>query len=77
MRKSRVTVKDKRGTSHNCLAELRRNCEKVSCHCERYARDFPRLSRRTQEELCESRGGRPGFPVPNSLYGLCGRKETL
>ena len=29
------------------------------------------------QELCESRGGRPGFPVPNSSYGLCGRKETL
>ena len=27
--------------------------------------------------LCESRGGRPGFPVPNSHYGLCGRKPTL
>ena len=24
------------------------------------------------QELCESRGGRPGRPVPNSLYGLCG-----
>ena len=31
---------------------------------------------RTQE-LCESRGGRPGLPVPNSPYGLCGRKATL
>ena len=29
------------------------------------------------QELCESRGGRPGLPVPNSLYGLCGRKATL
>ena len=28
-------------------------------------------------ELCESRGGRPGLHVPNSLYGLCGRKGTL
>ena len=28
-------------------------------------------------ELCESRGGRPGIPVPNSPYGLCGRKATL
>ena len=27
--------------------------------------------------VCESRGGRPGFPVPNSPYGLCGRKATL
>ena len=26
---------------------------------------------------CESRGGRPGFPVPDSPYGLCGRKATL
>ena len=24
-----------------------------------------------------SRGGRPGLPVPNSPYGLCGRKATL
>ena len=28
-------------------------------------------------ELCESRGGRPGLPVSNSSYGLCGRKATL
>ena len=27
--------------------------------------------------LCESRGGRPEIPVPNSPYGLCGRKATL
>ena len=25
------------------------------------------------QDLCESRGGRPGLPVPNSLYGLRGR----
>ena len=29
------------------------------------------------QELCDSRGGRPGLPVPNSPYGLCGRKATL
>ena len=29
------------------------------------------------QELCESRGGRPGFPVPISHHGLCGRKATL
>ena len=29
------------------------------------------------QELCESRGGRPGLPVPNSPYGLCGCKATL
>ena len=29
------------------------------------------------QELCESRGGRPGLPVPNKPYGLCGRKATL
>ena len=27
--------------------------------------------------VCESRGGRPGLSVPNSPYGLCGRKATL
>ena len=31
---------------------------------------------RTQE-VCKSRGGRPGLPVPNSPYCLCGRKATL
>ena len=29
------------------------------------------------QELCESRGGRPGPPKPNSPCGLCGRKATL
>ena len=29
------------------------------------------------QELYESRGGRPGLPVPNSPYGLCGRRATL
>ena len=29
------------------------------------------------QELCGSRAGRPGLPVPNSPYGLCGRKATL
>ena len=29
------------------------------------------------QELCESRGGRPGLPVPDSPYGLRGRKATL
>ena len=28
-------------------------------------------------ELCESRGGHPVLPVPNSPYGLCGHKATL
>ena len=36
----------------------------------------PYFSLRAQE-LCESRGDRPGLPVPNSPYGLCGRKATL
>ena len=29
------------------------------------------------QELWESRGGRPGLPIPDSPYGLCGRKATL
>ena len=28
------------------------------------------------QELCESRGGRPGLLVPNSPYGFCGCKAT-
>ena len=27
--------------------------------------------------MCESRGGCPGLPFPNSPYGLCGRKAAL
>ena len=29
------------------------------------------------QELCGSRGGRPGLPVPNKLHGFCGHKATL
>ena len=29
------------------------------------------------QELCESRGGRPGLPVPNSLYVLRGREAAV
>ena len=29
------------------------------------------------KELCESRGGRPVLPVPNSSYGVCGCIATL
>ena len=29
------------------------------------------------QELCESRGGRPGLPVSSSPDGLCGRKAAL
>ena len=29
------------------------------------------------QELCEGRDGRPGLPVPNSLYGLCGPRAVL
>ena len=28
------------------------------------------------QELCESRGGRPGLPVPNRHYDFCGRKAA-
>ena len=29
------------------------------------------------QELCESPGGRPGLPVPDSLNSLCGCKATF
>ena len=35
------------------------------------------LSLHGAQELCESGGGRPGLPVPDSPYGFCGRKATL
>ena len=38
---------------------------------------FTYLGLSRAQELCESRGGRPGLPVPSSPYGLCGRKETV
>ena len=34
----------------------------------------PRAPAERAQLLCESRGGRPGLPVPNRAYGLCGRK---
>ena len=36
-----------------------------------------RIQRYRAQELHESRGGRPGLPVPDSSHGLCGRKATL
>ena len=35
------------------------------------------MTRRMKLVFGESRGGRPGLPVPNSPYGLCGGKATL
>ena len=32
--------------------------------------------RNRAQELCESRDGRPGFPIPNSSCNFCGRKAT-
>ena len=29
------------------------------------------------QELCKSRGRRPGLPVPNSLRGISGRNATF
>ena len=36
-----------------------------------------KINRAGAHELCESRGGRPGLPVPNSPDGLRGRRATL
>ena len=39
---------------------------------------FTYSAHRAQEMYVKvSRGGRPGLPVPNNPYGLCGRKATL
>ena len=41
---------------------------------KRHYRTIPLLG---VQELCESRGGRPGLPVPNKPDGICRRKATL
>ena len=44
----------------------------------RYPRTLsPTSSSDTTQELSESGGDRRGLPVPNTCYGLCGRKATL
>ena len=35
------------------------------------------VERDRAQELCESRGGRPGLPVPNKPCGFCGLKAAL
>ena len=40
-------------------------------------KDTQKSFRSRVQELCKSRGGRPGLPVPNSLCGLRGRQATL
>ena len=50
----------------------------VKLHLEKFIQSSQELCEsRCVKELCESRCGRPGRPVPNSPYGLCGRKATL
>ena len=51
-----------------------------SIHLQSKARLLPRIEDDTLLLVVQSsvgRGGRPGLPVPNSSYSLCGRKETL
>ena len=39
--------------------------------------NLKKLSGARTQELCESRGGRPGLPAPNSPHGHCGRQATV
>ena len=39
--------------------------------------ELNRLQLFRAQELCESRGGRPRFPIPSSPYSLCGLKVKL
>ena len=61
-------------SSKGCTFKAEDGCER--CGTQRKVHRFQSHLPRAQE-LCESRGGRPGFPVPNSPYSLCGRKATL
>ena len=47
----------------------------VSCGCKATL-NLNQIYIRAQE-LCESRGGRPGLPVPGSQYGVSKRKAIL
>ena len=70
-----------------CLSELR-SCVKVevavlgspSLIIRTVSVDVKQHWTRSQnfraQELCKSRGGCPGLPVPNNPYGLCGRQAT-
>ena len=45
---------------------------------ELFRKGFLQLSAlQSSGAVCESGGGRPGLPIPDSPYGLCGRKATL
>ena len=43
----------------------------------RREREMRGVSKSELGKLCESRGGRPGLPVPNKPCGFCGRKAAL
>ena len=43
----------------------------------RFIRPWREKAEFRAQELCESRGGRPWLPVPNSPFGFCGRQATL
>ena len=55
------------------------NPPKTACACGGLCGGaiYHTLSLLRAQELCESRGGRPGLPVPNKPYGLCERKAAL
>ena len=58
---------NKNSVGANC--EVQKLVNRIACFCE--------CDQIRGQELCESRGGRPGLPVPKSPYGLCRRKATL
>ena len=60
-----------------CITISKRSFESFMCLAFEISLSVTLTSR--AQELCrESRGGRPGLPVPNhSPRGLCGRKATL
>ena len=52
----------------------KKNDERYSTAYNRFDRTWGLPALRSCENIW---GGRPGLPVPNSPYGLCGRKATL
>ena len=64
---AKLHIADKITCKHQCQLDSK-NC---------LERGFSNSPCFRAQELCGSGGGRPGLPIPDSPYGLCGRKATL
>ena len=52
-------------------------CLMVSVDIKQHCETGINVVTRRAQELCESRGGCRGLPVPNTPYGFCGRNAGI